>query len=331
MTLDMLIDSLQSVSFVSISCDSSNRGNKKMLPVMVRFFTLKEGIQCKLVELYRLDDETGETVFNKLKIAIEKFRLQRKLVSFGGDNCVTNFGGVQRGGDKNVYNRLQEEFGEHLVGVGCNAHLAHKAIEKACHKFQPHFDIEAIVVKIYGYFKNITVRNTRLRQLYSDDEDDIKLLGYSNTRFIGLKNCIGRILQYFDLLKDFFLNDEEDDAPIQLIRFFGHELAKVLLIFVYDQCKQFEKSIKQMEGSNVSGFEAAKQMKLLVQEIQSRRDEKFESLDLQQEMANLVDQLPFSDTITTKKNKKAEQTEVLIDLPYLQGMFQRFHGIKFCH
>lgn len=112
--------------------------------------------------------------------------------------------------------------------------MAHKAIERACRQFQQHSDIEATVVKIYGYFKHITVRNTRLQQLYSGDEDQIKLLGYSNTRFLGMKNCISRILKHFDLLKAYF-TEEENDAPIDLIRFFEHKLAKILLIFVHDQ------------------------------------------------------------------------------------------------
>lgn len=76
-----------------------------------------------------------------------------------------------------MFHRLQEDHGQNLIIIG--------AIEQACHKFQSHFDIEATVVNIYGYFENITVRNTRLQQMYSINvADDVKLLGYSNTRFL---------------------------------------------------------------------------------------------------------------------------------------------------
>lgn len=273
-----------------------------------------------------MEDETGEMVFNKVKAVIDSFGLRKKFICYGGDNCNTNFGGVQRGGEKNVFNRLQDEFGQKIIGMGCNAHLAHKAIERACHQFQPHFDIEASVVKIYGYFKNITVRNTRLRQLYSGDEDQIKLLGYSNTRFIGMKNCISRILKFFELLKIFF-TEEEKDPPIDLVRFFEHKLAKSLLIFVHDQCQLFEKYMKKMEGSDLTGYEAGKNMKQLVQEIDSRKIEKFELVELAQEIANLIDILPFEDVIMTKKAKQqVAYTNVMVDMPYLRNSFNRFYG-----
>lgn len=329
MSLDMIKDSLKNVRFVSLSCDCSNRGNKKILPVMVRYFSFEEGIQCKLIDLFCLDDETGETVFNRLKTVIENFGLQPKFVCFGADNCVMNFGGINRGGDKNVFARLKEKFGDKLIGIGCNAHLAQKAIEQACHKFQSHFDIEAIVVNIYSYFKNITVRNTRLQQMCSETANDVKLLGYSNTRFIGLKNCISRILQHFDLLQTFFTDGEEADAPIALIRFFEHQLAKLLLIFVHDQCQLFENTIKNMEGTYVSAFEAVKQMKQLVLAIESRKEENFTSLEFQREMDKVENELPFEDTILTKKNNRTQYTEVLVNSPYLQEIFHRFYGINF--
>lgn len=329
MSTNMLKDALEDVHFVSLSTDSSNRGNKKILPVMVRYFSFDEGVQCKLIDLFRLDDETGETVFNQIDKVIEKFGLESKFACFGADNCVTNFGGVNRRGEQNVFGRLKEKFGDKLIGMGCNAHLAHKAIEKACHQFQPLFDIEATVVKIYGYFKNITVRNTRLRQMCSETADDVKLLGYSNTRFLGLKNCITRILEHFDLLQEFFTNGEEADAPVALIRFFEHQLAKLLLIFVRDQCQLFERTIIKMEGTSVTGCEAAKHMKELVQEIKSRKEENFTSLEFQREMDKVENNLPFQDTILTKKDNRTVYTEVFVDSLYLQEIFRRFYGKKF--
>lgn len=67
MALDMLRKSLQKVNFVTISSDSSNRGNQKMLPVVVRYFSKTEGIQNKLIELNRLDDETLRDGFQQNK------------------------------------------------------------------------------------------------------------------------------------------------------------------------------------------------------------------------------------------------------------------------
>lgn len=147
----MLLDEIRDVNFLTFCCDTSNKGNAKVLPVMVCFFPHKTGSQTKLIELYQLDDETGETLFTKLKSVWEKFDIRPKVKGFSGDNAKENFGGVTRGGDKNLFSRLQKEFNNELIGIGCTAHLTHKSIEKACDQFQPFFDIEAIVVNIYNY------------------------------------------------------------------------------------------------------------------------------------------------------------------------------------
>lgn len=143
-----------------------------------------------------------------------------------------------------------------------------------------------------------------------------------------MKNCIGRILKNYELLKTFF-TEEEEEPPIDLVRFFEHKLSKMLLIFVHDQCQLFEKHIKLIEGNDVSGYEACKNMKHLVEEIESRKEENFESVEFAHEMVNLIDVLPFQDTIMTKKRDGVQYTDVMVDLPYLKEMFHRFYGNLF--
>lgn len=136
-SIDMVKDELKSKYFVTLSTDSSNRGNIKLLPVVVRYYSLEEGVQCKLLTLSTLGNETGESVFNEVKSTADTFGSRSKFVCFGSDRCPTNFGDIKRGGTDNVFARLQREFTEHqLIGIGCTAHLVHKAIEIACHKFQ---------------------------------------------------------------------------------------------------------------------------------------------------------------------------------------------------
>lgn len=206
--------------------------------------------------------------------------------------------------------------------------MVHKAIEVACHKFQNFFDIEATVVKIYGYFKHITVRNTRLQQFSSnDDDDEIKLLGYSNTRFIGFKKCIDRIIQNFSLLKEFFEN--ESDPPVTVLKFFDHQLSKLFLIFIRDQCELFESTIKAMEGIQVLGYEVAKAVKWLLDQIESRKGEEYVSLDFEREMNVVQLQLPFDDTILVKVGKEVKKVNVCVNEGYLKERFDRFYGNYF--
>lgn len=55
-----------------------------------------------------------------------------------------------------------------------------------------------------------------------DADDDIKLLGYASTRFLGLKTCIERILKHFYVLQEFFFN--KADTSIALEKSFEHSL-----------------------------------------------------------------------------------------------------------
>lgn len=329
MTLDALKKSLEKVNFVAIGTDTSNRGNIKMLPIVVRYFSSTEGIQNKMIDLFELGQETGKAVFGKVKSIVESYGLRSKFVVFAGDNCNTNFGGVNRNGTDNIFSRLGNEYSDHeLVGVGCCAHLFHKAIEKACHVFQSFFDVEAVVVKIFGYFNHITVRDTRLQQLFSEDgSNEIKLLGYSNTRFIGFKGCISRIIENFDLLKTFFEN--EKDAPLLILKFFDHQLSKILLVFVRDQCQLFESAIKSVEGDRTSGYEAAKAIHQLLDRIEARKEEQFCSIDFERELDKIEPLLPFSDTILVKQGNSVKNVTVLVDEPYLKNIFNQFYGSNF--
>lgn len=321
MALEQLSDDLKNVNFVALCCDTSNHGNLKILPVILRYFLPEMGTQSKLGEVFQLENETSETLFEKLKIVWEKFGLRDKVMCLAGDNCPTNFGGVTRGGERNLFSRLQCEFNGRLIGSGCNAHLVHKSIQNACRKFQPFFDLEATVVNIYNYFKLYTVRNTRLQRLYSVDADDeIKLLGYASTRFLGLKKCTDRIFEHFDVLKIFFL--AETDAPIALLNFFEHPLSKLLLVFIRDECSHFEHHIRCMESAHVSGYEAAKSVSSLIESIRLRKEEHFTSFDFQREMDNLEENLPF----TVSVGKQSRRIDVLVDEQYIKEMIERFYG-----
>lgn len=323
MATDILMDEIRDVNFLTLCSDSSNRGNFKVLPVVVRFFSHKTGSQARLIDVFRLDDETGETLFTKLKCVWEKFDIRPKVKAFSGDNAKENVGGLTRGGNKNVFSRLQKEFNNQLIGIGCTAHLLHKSIEKACDTFQPFFDIEATVVNIYNYFKSSTTRNTRLQRLIEAD-DELKLLGYANTRFIAFHGCIDRIIKNFDVIKEFF--DTGEDTPAALSRFFGHQLSKLLLIFVRDQCAYFESAIRSIEGTHVSGYEAAQTINSFCASIHERMEEKFTSLEFQNELTNIFEELPFTDTVLKKVGKRNVHEEIEVDLTFIDEMVERFQS-----
>jgi hypothetical protein len=55
--------------------------------------------------------------------SLKKHQLSIKCVAFCGDNCYTNFGGVQRNGCNNVFHHLKDMMNPKIVGVGCPIHI----------------------------------------------------------------------------------------------------------------------------------------------------------------------------------------------------------------
>lgn len=79
-----------------------------------------------------------------------------------------------------------------------------------------------------------------------------------------------------------------------------------------------------IEGSRVTGYEAAKLVNSLIDQIMNRKDDNFSSFQFQQELDEV--EVPFTDTIREKVGKKSACKEILVDKSYLQEMFHRFYG-----
>lgn len=125
-------------SYVCLSTDASNRGNIKMMPVVVRYFVPTEGVKVKLLEFSNQKGETSIIISKMIMEAAEKNELNNKVVGFCGDNCPTNFGNAARGGQNNVFYRLKQNWPK-LIGMGCGAHIAHNALKNAVDSM-PFFD-----------------------------------------------------------------------------------------------------------------------------------------------------------------------------------------------
>lgn len=220
--------------FVTLITDASNHGNIKMFPVLVRYFSEKEGVKIKIVELTSESGETSDVIIALLNGAMEKFGIKRKIVAFCGDNAPCNFGNRERTGTDNTFYKLNQLY-PGMIGVGCAAHIVHNTLKKACD--QMPFDVECVVVKIYSHFYLFTVRVAKLKEFCdSVDVEYQKLLGYSKTRFLGLLSAVDAILRIFDGLKEYFLND--GSSPILLKNFFKEPLAKIWLLFLRDQVRK---------------------------------------------------------------------------------------------
>lgn len=225
-------DELASRRYVTVSTDASNRGNIKMMPVVVRYFIPTEGVRIKLLEFGNEKGETSQIIATMVQESAQKNNLTGKIVGFCGDNCPTNFGNVERGGANNVFYRLKQWI-EELIGVGCAAHIVHNALKDGCDRM-PSVDVECVVVKIYSYFYIHTIRIEALKVICELSEIEFKqLLGYTKTRYLALGPAIGRMLQLWEPLKAFFLG--ERSCPAILREFFRSDSSKLWLLFIKEQ------------------------------------------------------------------------------------------------
>lgn len=165
-----------------------------MLPVLVRGFNEKKGVVVFKLDIKFIPNETSETIRKELLETGTTWKVKDKVIAFGADNCPTNFGGVTRRGENNVFARLKGKFGREILGIGCVAHIVHNAFDSSCDQLP--IDIEALVVNVYKHFHIHTLRVEALKQLCDEAEVEYeKLTNHSGTRFLTLLPAVSKVRQ----------------------------------------------------------------------------------------------------------------------------------------
>ncbi|CAG4930800.1 unnamed protein product [Parnassius apollo] len=88
---------VEKVPFYGISTDSSNHKAEKLFPLLIQYFTEKEGLQIKLLKIDSLPNETSDTITSFCIKSLQDQNIPvQNIVAFSGDNTNTNFGGRDR-------------------------------------------------------------------------------------------------------------------------------------------------------------------------------------------------------------------------------------------
>ena len=167
--------------YLGVSTDGNNHKSTKLFPIVIQYFDWKNGgMQSKLLDVRSLKDETSLTIANEVKETLKKRRLFHKCISFTGDNCNTNFGGIHRKRGNNVFTHLKSEVPA-LVRVGCPAHILNNCLHHGVN--QMSLDLESIIYKTYQHFSIYTVRTGQLKDYCVFVEIEYKkLLSHSVTK-----------------------------------------------------------------------------------------------------------------------------------------------------
>jgi len=106
--VQLTIDDLHKVNFVSVLVDASNHKAIKLVPVLVRYFSPTTGVRNKILEFSNLPGESAELIHNHIVQVLNNFNLEDKILIYSADNTNTNFGGMHRKGKNNVFIKLKE-------------------------------------------------------------------------------------------------------------------------------------------------------------------------------------------------------------------------------
>ncbi|CAH0563076.1 unnamed protein product [Brassicogethes aeneus] len=187
---------LESAHYISIFSDASNHKEIKLFPTLIRYFNRNTGVNVKILDFISLPGETSEMIFNSIVKILTNHKLKNKLVAYCADNANTNFGGVSRKGENNIFNRLKNELNQDLIGVGCAAHIIHNAIQTATDLLP--MEIEGIVVKIYSHFYIYTDTTSELWLLFLHNQaalfsDTVKNVEGNNKTLIEIFQQVGNL------------------------------------------------------------------------------------------------------------------------------------------
>jgi hypothetical protein len=83
---------------LTVSINGSNRSEVKLVPIVVRYFSIEEGIQVKHLHFDEVSGESAEILAQYLLHCVKKYKLEEKLVCYTADNTNSNFDGVKRKG-----------------------------------------------------------------------------------------------------------------------------------------------------------------------------------------------------------------------------------------
>lgn len=304
--------SLEKINFITLITDTSNRKADKMLPVMVRGFDEERGVQVFKLAVKLIPNERSETIGMELIGTGKNWKVEDKVVAFGADNCVTNFGGVNRNGENNVFFRLKKELGRDIVGIGCVAHIIHNAFDSACDQLP--INIEALAVNIYKHFHIHTSRVETLKEFCADSEMEYtKLTNHSGTRFLTLHLAVKKvnfdefllkllqvfycpqIIRMFEPLKNYF--EGLNNCPVMLQQFFSELWALFWLKFIESQLALSNQYVLQTESKKIASFEVAVVVFKLRDIINNRQQGQF----IPAEAAELFGDLADSQQAEAKK------------------------------
>ncbi|XP_078257165.1 uncharacterized protein LOC144594484 [Rhinoraja longicauda] len=258
-------------AFFSVATDASNKGDRKMFPVCVRYFSASDGVQCKLLDFYEDSDETANGIHQALMCCLEKYELDiRHVTAYAADNANVNFGKHH-----SVY-QLLSSANNRILKANCPAHIAHNACKHACDQLS--VDIEAIVLKVYSHFSISASRTEELRSFFAFvDIEWREILPDVCIRWLSLHPAVERLLQSWPALTLYFRSLET--CPVALKRIFEDEektgATEIYLCFFHNVGCVFDQLVKKLEETKLCITDVYEEVRKFKMKMLQRKQDNF--------------------------------------------------------
>ena len=216
----------------SLSTDGSNdKGSEQLYPIVLCYHN-NEKVVTDVLSIGTPDgSSTGENIFRILDNEIKKYGLSwENCISFGSDNA-----SVMLGKMKGVAAFIKEQH-PNIHIHGCPCHLLHIAAKKGAAVLHCH--IEDILTDTYYYLENSSKRLKSLQHFQKETGSVMhKILKHGPTRWLSLHACIGRLIEQWDALSSFVLNEKcevkkTNDRLLRICSFFEDPSSKLYALFL---------------------------------------------------------------------------------------------------
>jgi hypothetical protein len=237
----------------SIATDASNKGNIKLFPVCIQYFSISEGIKNFVIDFYEDSNESSFNIYSNIKKIMISHNLKfENIISYAADNASVNYG---------IHNSVFKNFNSEnrfIVKANCNCHVLHNAAKYGLMKLP--LDIENLVIKIYNHFSVSSKRFETLKTVYEFTETNyLTLLKHVPTRWLTLYKAIDRLITNLEPIKLYFCGVDLGDCPLVISEFIWEEssnnkmsLSELFLHFSHQFMKIFYDTILLLEKTSTN-------------------------------------------------------------------------------
>jgi len=207
-SIELVIEDLKNNVPFSIATDASNKGNRKLFPVAIQFYSLQNGLSFKILDFYEDAFEDSRSIKDQLCRVLNENGLNWKnITAYGADYSSVNYGV-----NNSVFQKLVKEENKTIIAAHCNDHIIHNCAKNALKLLS--FDIENVILKVFAEFSNSAKKRENLKECYDFYESEFhEVVRHSPTRWLSLFKAVDRLLLSWQPLKYYFLTLGKDECP----------------------------------------------------------------------------------------------------------------------